>query len=103
MPLAVVAGALAGAAFGFIPGFLKARTGAHEVVTTIMLNNAAVLLLTWAVTDLVRAPGFSFPRTGPIGNSALPILLGRNLHLGIPLAAAPLFALRRGLDRATMR
>jgi len=86
--LAMFAGALGGAAFGFIPGFLKARTGAHEVVTTIMLNNAAVLLLTWAVNDLVRAPGFSFPRTGDIGNSALPILLGRNLHLGIPLAVA---------------
>ena len=102
MPSAVVAGALAGAAFGFIPGFLKARTGAHEVVTTIMLNNAAVLLLTWAVNDLVRAPGFSFPRTGDIGNSALPILLGRNVHLGIPLAVLTVFAVRWVLDRTTI-
>jgi len=102
MPLAVVAGAVAGAAFGFIPGFLKARTGAHEVVTTIMLNNAAVLLLTWAVNDLVRAPGFSFPRTGDIGNSALPILLGRNVHLGIPLAVLTVFAVRWVLDRTTI-
>jgi simple sugar transport system permease protein len=102
VPLAMLAGALAGGAFGFIPGFLKARTGAHEVVTTIMLNNAAVLLLTWAVNDLVRAPGFSFPRTGPIGNSALPILLGRNLHLGIPLAVATVFAVRWLLDRTTI-
>ena len=31
-----------------------------------MLNNAAVLLLTWAVNDLVRAPGFSFPRTADV-------------------------------------
>ena len=100
--LAMLAGALGGAAFGFIPGFLKARTGAHEVVTTIMLNNAAVLLLTWAVNDLVRAPGFSFPRTGDIGNSALPILLGRNLHLGIPLAVATAFAVRWLLDRTTI-
>jgi simple sugar transport system permease protein len=97
----MTAGALAGAAFGFIPGFLKARTGAHEVVTTIMLNNAAVLLLTWAVNDLVRAPGFSFPRTGAIGNSALPILLGRNFHLGIPLAVATVFLVRWLLDRTT--
>jgi len=100
--LATVAGALGGAAFGFIPGFLKARTGAHEVVTTIMLNNAAVLLLTWAVNDLVRAPGFSFPRTGDIGNSALPILLGRNVHLGIPLAVLTVFAVRWVLDRTTI-
>src|SRR5439155_12743142 len=100
--LAMVAGALAGAAFGFLPGFLKARTGAHEVVTTIMLNNAAVLLLTWAVNDLVRAPGFSFPRTGDIGTSALPILLGRNVHLGIPLAVLTVFAVRWVLDRTTI-
>jgi simple sugar transport system permease protein len=102
VPSAMVAGALGGAAFGFIPGFLKARTGAHEVVTTIMLNNAAVLLLTWAVNDLVRAPGFSFPRTGDIGNSALPVLLGRNLHLGIPLAVLTVFGVRWLLDRTTI-
>jgi general nucleoside transport system permease protein len=102
MPLAMLAGAVAGAAFGFIPGYLKARTGAHEVVTTIMLNNAAVLLLTWAVTDVVRAPGFTFPRTAEIGNSALPILLGRNLHLGIPLAVLTVFVVRWVLDRTTI-
>ncbi len=102
IPLAILAGALGGAGFGFIPGFLKARTGAHEFVTTIMLNNAAVLLLTWAVNDLVRAPGYSFPRTGEIGNSALPILLGRNVHLGIPLAVLMVFAVRWLLDRTTI-
>lgn len=96
------AGALAGALLGAIPGFLKARTGAHEVVTTIMLNNAVALLLAWAVTDLVRAPGFTFPRTGDIGNAALPVLLGRNLHLGVPLALAAIFILRWLLDRTTL-
>jgi simple sugar transport system permease protein len=102
MPLAILAGAAAGAAYGFIPGYLKARTGAHEVVTTIMLNNAAVLLLTWAVNDLVRAPGFSFPRTGDIGQSALPILAGRNLHLGIVFAVAAIFVIRWILGRTTL-
>ena len=102
MPLAVVAGALAGAAYGFIPGYLKARTGAHEVVTTIMLNSTAALLLTWAVTDLVRAKGFSFPRTGDIGNAHLPVLLGRNLHLGIPLAILAIFVVRFLLERTTI-
>lgn len=102
MPLAMLAGATAGAAYGFIPGYLKARTGAHEVVTTIMLNNAAVLLLTWAVNDLVRAPGFSFPRTGEIGQSALPVLLGRNLHLGIVFAVVAIFVIRWILDRTLL-
>ncbi len=102
MPLAMLAGAAAGGAYGFIPGYLKARTGAHEVVTTIMLNNAAVLLLTWAVNDLVRAPGFTFPRTGDIGQSALPILAGRNLHLGIVFAVAAIFVIRWILERTTL-
>lgn len=102
MPLALVTGGVAGAAYGFIPGYLKARTGAHEVVTTIMLNSTAALLLTWAVTDLVRAPGFSFPRTGDIGNAHLPVLLGRNLHLGIPLAIIAIFVVRFLLERTTI-
>jgi simple sugar transport system permease protein len=67
-----------------------------------MLNNAAVLLLTWAVNDLVRAPGFSFPRTAEIGQSALPVLLGRNLHLGIVFAVASIFVIRWILDRTTL-
>ncbi len=100
--VSVIAGGLAGAALGAIPGYLKARTGAHEVVTTIMLNNATALLLAWAVTDLVRAPGLTFPRTGDIGNAALPVLLGRNLHLGVPLAFAFVFLIRYLLERTTL-
>ena len=38
---AVLGGIVAGAAYGFIPGLLKARTGAHEVITTLMLNGIA--------------------------------------------------------------
>lgn len=102
VPAALVAGALAGAAMGFIPGYLKARTGAHEVVTTIMLNNAIALLLAWAVADLVRASGFTFPRTGDIGNAALPVLLGRNLHLGVPIALGAIFFMRWLLERTTI-
>lgn len=41
-PLALLGGAIAGALFGFIPGALKTYTGAHEVITTIMLNYVAI-------------------------------------------------------------
>ena len=99
---AMLAGGAAGAALGFVPGYLKARTGAHEVVTTIMLNNATGLLLAWAVTDLVSASGFTFPRTGDVGNAALPVLLGRNLHLGVPLAIVAIFIVRWLLERTTL-
>lgn len=100
--VAMLAGGAAGAALGFIPGYLKARTGAHEVVTTIMLNNATVLLLAWAVTDLVAASQFTFPRTGEIGNAALPVLLGRNVHIGVPLAIVAIFVVRWLLERTTL-
>jgi len=42
IPLALLGGALAGALYGTIPGVLKVYTGAHEVITTIMLNYIAI-------------------------------------------------------------
>lgn len=41
IPLALLAGALGGAFWGFIPGLLKAKTGGHEVINTIMMNYIA--------------------------------------------------------------
>jgi general nucleoside transport system permease protein len=54
---------LAGAAWGFVPGFLKARTGAHEVITTIMLNYIASLLVFFILTtsESLRAAGSTTP------------------------------------------
>lgn len=54
---AMLAGALAGAAWGFVPGLLRAKTGAHEVITTIMLNYVATLLTTYLVKVYFKAPG----------------------------------------------
>lgn len=39
--VAIAGGTLSGAAYALIPGYLKARTGAHEVITTLMLNGVA--------------------------------------------------------------
>ena len=46
---AVVAGALAGGLYGYLVGLLKARTGAHEVIVTIMLNYIALYFLAWFI------------------------------------------------------
>ena len=86
IPVALLAGMLAGALAGFIPGFLKAYTGAHEVVTTIMLNALSQLAISGLVNDVFRAPGFSFARTSPVGNAALSGVGGTNLHLGVLFA-----------------
>ncbi len=85
---ALLAGMLAGAAWGLIPGALKAFSGAHEVVTTIMLNSIAAAVIGFLILGPLLAPGFSFGRTGDLGNSALPIILGGTIHLGVLLAVA---------------
>ncbi|HET7686123.1 MAG TPA: ABC transporter permease [Candidatus Limnocylindria bacterium] len=85
---AVLAGAVLGAVWGFIPGALKAWTGAHEVVTTIMLNFIAGALIGYLITGPLEAPGFSFSRTGPLGNAEFPTLFGTSIHLGVFIAFA---------------
>jgi len=99
---ALGAGMLAGAAWGWIPGALKAWSGAHEVVTTIMLNSIAAALIGFLILGPLLAPGFSFGRTGDLGNSALPIILGDNIHLGVLLAVAAVPAVWWLLYRSTL-
>ncbi len=89
---AVVAGAVGGGLWGGITGLLKARTGAHEVITTIMLNYVALGLLAY----LLSVRGFQAPPYGQaisrtVEDSAqLPKLLGSTLrvHAGLFLALA---------------
>lgn len=86
IPAALAAGMLAGAVYGFIPGILKALSGAHEVVTTIMLNFIAGAILAGMVSEVLKVPSSPNPITLDVGNAALPILFGRNGHLGIVYA-----------------
>jgi simple sugar transport system permease protein len=88
VPLALGAGLAAGALYGFIPGALKAFTGAHEVVTTIMLNYIAVFIIAYLVSGPLRDPMATFARTVDVGAAELPVIIGRNGHIGILLAAA---------------
>jgi general nucleoside transport system permease protein len=101
IPAALLAGALAGAAWGFIPGFLKAISGAHEVVTTIMLNYIAVAVIAWAVSGPLDQPGSPSPITAQVGNAALPVIIGRNGHLGALVAVAAVLAVGWLLFRTT--
>jgi len=58
LPLALLAGAAGGAIWGMIPGYLKARFGAHEVVNTIMMNWIAFRLSDWLLNGPMKASGF---------------------------------------------
>ncbi len=67
--LSITMGVLFGGFWGFIPGFLKARTGAHEVITTIMLNYIAAQVVFFALrSSTLRAPGSTAPVSKPMSN-----------------------------------
>lgn len=70
LPLALLGGAIAGGAWAFLPGWLKAKTGAHEVVTTIMMNWIAFRLSDWLLNGPMKATGYR-PLTPVIEESAM--------------------------------
>jgi simple sugar transport system permease protein len=104
--VAVLAGMVGGAVWGGLAGWLKARTGAHEVISTIMLNYVAYDLLAY----LLGVKGFQAPPYGQaisnqVDDSArLPHLLGSSLrlHAGFLLALAAAAGLAWLLDRSTI-
>jgi ABC-type uncharacterized transport system permease subunit len=63
LPLTIAAGMIGGAIWGGLVGFLKARTGAHEVILTIMLNFVAFYFVAWllATPGLLQRPGGTQP------------------------------------------
>lgn len=93
VPLALLAGAIMGAAWAAIAGSLKAFTGAHEVITTIMLNFVAFNLTDWLANGpwKDRTPGNIVARTPAVAPEArLPDIAG--VPLGILLAVLAAFA-----------
>ncbi|HSJ64709.1 MAG TPA: ABC transporter permease [Gemmatimonadaceae bacterium] len=56
VPLAIAAALVAGGGAGWVPGVLKARFGAHEVIVTIMLNFIILALVNWIVAAHLRVP-----------------------------------------------
>ncbi|MGA1774068.1 MAG: ABC transporter permease [Nitriliruptoraceae bacterium] len=104
LPLAIVAAAAGGALVGWLPGLLKARTGAHEVISTIMLNNTLTFVLIWILTlPLVQVEGRSDPISRQVLDTArLPRLLeGLRVDAGILLALLVAVWVLWFLDRST--
>ncbi|MFF3866814.1 ABC transporter permease [Micromonospora sp. NPDC001898] len=103
--VALIAGAAGGALWGFIPGILKARTGAHEVINTIMLNYVAVYFLAWIIIQSgVQNPDRADAISKPVDSSAqFPRLLGDDLrvHAGILLAVLATWFIAWLLNRST--
>lgn len=105
VPIALAAAAIAGGIWGAIPGVLKATRGAHEVITTIMLNYLAFRASTYFIghDDLLRIVNPSLQATDAARPDArLPRLLdGTRLHGGLILALLAAVALWYLLFRTT--
>ncbi len=89
LPFALFAGFVGGALWGAVPGVLKARTGAHEVIVTIMMNYVAYNLITWSLrTDLVQREGRSDAISKIVEPTAalVPIVQGLRANWGIVVA-----------------
>ena len=110
IPLCIIAAMVGGAIVGAIPGWLKVKYGAHEVIVTIMLNFVVLALLNYIVAAKLHVP--ETLHTPEVANSAIPRLeafipafhgSAANLTLVVALIAAILswvflFKSRRGYE-----
>lgn len=100
VPLALLAGAIAGGMWGFIPAILKARFGAHEVITTMMLSYVALYLTGYMVNYPFKAPGW-VAQTVPIAPSAQlprilkPTQLSASIFIAVVLAGLTYYILQK--------
>lgn len=104
--LAILAGVISAALWGGIVGLLKARTGAHEVIVTIMMNYIAGFFILWILkTTAFLRHGRIDPIAPEVAPSAqLPHLAGANfrLHAGILIALAASYFVWWLLNRTTI-
>jgi simple sugar transport system permease protein len=109
--ICIVGATLAGAFWGGIAGFLKATVGAHEVISTIMLNWIALWVASYLIGFggplSVTGPAGTIPVTNPVAESAkLPTLWGnpvlQPLHYGLFMALGALVVYTVVLNRTTL-
>jgi len=87
VPLLLAAGAIAGAAWGALPGWMKARRQIQEVISTILLNFVAIELVGYAVHGPLMEIGGNFPQSAALPENLrlLRLLPPTRLHLGAVL------------------
>jgi simple sugar transport system permease protein len=93
-----------GAVWGFIPGILKAKANANEVIVTIMLNSIAVFFLGWLLTlKAFQKPDSNVPLSPQVAETArLPHLFGTAVDLGFILALAAAVGVWWMMERSTL-
>jgi general nucleoside transport system permease protein len=109
IPAMMLAGAAAGAAWGLIPGILRARLGVNEIITTLMLNYVALFWIQFWVFGPWSQGGFQQTRPFPPEAflprltdfaSAVPALGGLTVHLGLVFGLIAAAIVWVGLERS---
>ncbi|SDR61288.1 nucleoside ABC transporter membrane protein [Rhizobiales bacterium GAS191] len=91
LPLGIIAAAAFGALWGFIPGYLQARRGSHVVITTIMLNFLAAILIVYLLVNVIGDPKSMAPETRTFSASGrLPFIHDIARGLGFAMSTTPL-------------
>lgn len=112
VPLLLVVGTAVGAAWALLPGILKATTGAHEVITTMMMSWIGLYLTSYLVKNVLMDPRSTIPASNKITeqarlltlDQALPFLFRSptRLHLGVFLAIIAAVFIWYLLSRTTL-
>jgi len=84
--VSLAGGALAGAGWAFLPGFLKVKRGAHEVITAILLNYVAQNVTRYLASGPLKDPIGQSPQTPEIGAFLPRLSPAFDVHAGLPLA-----------------
>lgn len=94
IPIGLVAAAITGALYGWIPGIIRARFGANEIVSTLMLNYIAIDVFAWLIRTRIAPPGSGLTRSDPFPDAAVyPTLIARTrIDLGILIAIIAVIA-----------
>jgi ABC-type uncharacterized transport system permease subunit len=103
LPLGILCAMLAGGIYGFLPGLAKARLGANEIVSSLMLNYIAVELCNYLVRVQLVAPGSGLLTTAKFPKTSLyPVLVpGTRIDLGLIFAVLAVLAVWFALYRAS--
>ncbi|MCJ8323502.1 MAG: ABC transporter permease [Rhizobiales bacterium] len=91
IPMAIIACAFFGALWAFIPAYLRAKRGSHEVITTIMFNLIAASLMSWLLINVLSPAGTNQPLTDRFTpNTNIPKMHDFLGGLGIEFDSSPL-------------
>jgi ABC-type uncharacterized transport system permease subunit len=90
IPLAIIAAAVAGALWAFIPGYLKAKLHVHEVITTIMMNYTALYTANYIIRTFLKSASERTERVAETASLRLDwltdLFIGSRIHMGIFIA-----------------